>query len=104
MQIVWTFPQFIVTPFQDGFQNVIIGVNWVCTGSDNGVTSSASGSVMLGTPNPAEFISYDQITYPMVYGWVSGRIDMQSIEQQVVNQLTVLSTPAAQSQKSNLKP
>jgi hypothetical protein len=99
MQIVWTFPQFIVSPMQDGLTDVVTGTNWVCTASDKGITVSSSGSIIFASPNPAEFTPYDQITYAMVYGWVSGRLDMASIEQGLENQIALLSSPSSQSQK-----
>lgn len=98
MEIKWTFPQFIVKPSSDGMSNVVTGVNWICSGSDKGISAISSGSVSLGTPNPAEFVPYDKITYDMAYQWVSGRIIMENVEKQVKDQIAYLSKSQAQVQ------
>lgn len=94
----WTFPQFIVNPQEGSLQNVVIAINWVCTGTDGNVTSSASGTVKLGTPNPAQFIPYADITQEMAYQWVSQGISMLGVEMQIENQIAQISQPLVQPQ------
>ena len=98
MQYTWEFPQFIVNPFSDGLTNVVTAINWVCTGTNGLVTSSSSGTVQLGTPNPAEFIPYADITQEMAYQWVSQCISMPAVESQIAAQINQLSQPVTQSQ------
>ena len=98
MQFTWSFPQFIVNPSYDGLQNVVTGINWVCTGSDGTYTSSASGTVTLGSPNPAEFVPYADITQAMAYQWVAQSISMAGVESQIAMQVTELSQPVIQTQ------
>ena len=98
MNFTWTFPQFIVNPTSDGLTNVVTAINWICTGSGNGITASNSGTVKLGTPNPAEFIPYADITQDMAYMWVSQNISMPSVEKAIAQQIENLSQPVAQSQ------
>jgi hypothetical protein len=98
MQFTWTFPQFIVTPVYDGLTNVVTAVNWVCTGTDGTISSSASGTAKLGTPNPAEFIPYADITQEMAYAWVSGCISMSGVENGIATQIVQLSNPVSQPQ------
>ena len=94
----WTFPQFIVNPQEGALQNVVVGINWVCTGTDGTVTSSASGTVKLGTPNPAQFIPYADITQEMAYQWVAGQISMPGVEAEIAKQIVSLSQPIIQPQ------
>jgi hypothetical protein len=98
MQFTWTFPQFIVNPTSDGLTNVVTAINWVCTGTDGSVTSSASGTAKLGSPNPAEFVPYADITQAMAYQWVAGCISMSGVEAQIATQITQLSQPVIQTQ------
>jgi hypothetical protein len=98
MQFTWTFPQFIVTPVYDGMTNVVTAINWVCTGTDGTISSSASGTAKLGTPNPAEFIPYADITQEMAYAWVSDCISMPAVENEITAQVTQLSQPVSQPQ------
>jgi len=98
MQYNWEFPQFIVAPISDGLPNVVTAINWVCTGTNGAVTSSASGTIKLGSPNPAEFVPYADITQEMAYTWVAGRISMSGVENQIAQQINALSNPPIQPQ------
>jgi len=98
MIFTWTFPQFIVNPTTDGLTNMVTAVNWVCTGTDGTISSSASGTAKLGTPNPAEFVPYADITYAMAYAWVSDCISMPAVETGLAAQITQLSQPVSQPQ------
>ena len=98
MQFTWTFPQFIVDPMSDGLTNVVTAINWVCTGTDGTISSSSSGTAKLGTPNPAEFVPYADITQEMAYAWVSQCISMPGVELGIAAQISQLSQPVIQSQ------
>jgi len=98
MKFTWTFPQFIVNPEEGPLQNVVVGINWVCTGTDGSATSSASGTVKLGSPNPAQFTPYADITQEMAYQWVAGGISMSGVEAQIAKQIAALSKPTIQPQ------
>jgi hypothetical protein len=100
MQFNWTFPQFVVTPYySDGLHNVVTAIHWVCTGVENGVSSSNSGVVDLGTPNPAQFIPYSDITQAMAYAWVAQSISMPEVERGIAQQILTLLNPVSQPQK-----
>ena len=98
MQFTWTFPQFIVNPTADGLSNVVTAINWICTGTDGTVSSSSSGTATLGTPNPAEFVPYADITQSLAYQWVSQCISMPAVESGIAQQIIVLSKPVVQTQ------
>jgi len=99
MKFTWEFPQFIVSPEYDGLTNVVTAINWVCTGTDGTVTSSASGTANLGSPNPAEFVPYADITQEMAYQWVAGCISMPGVEAQIASQINLLSETTSQTQQ-----
>jgi len=98
MQFTWTFPQFIVSPTYDDLTNVVTAINWVCTGTDGTISSSASGTAKLGAPSPAKFIPYADITQEMAYAWVSDCISMPAVETGIAAQITQLSQPVSQPQ------
>jgi hypothetical protein len=95
----WEFPQFIVNPSLDGLTNVVTAINWVCTGTNGINTSSSSGTANLGSPNPAEFVPYANITQQMAYQWVSGCISMPGVEAQIASQINLLSQTTSQTQQ-----
>ena len=98
MKYTWEFPQFIVNPSSDGLTNVVTAINWVCTGTNGLVTSSSSGTVQLGTPNPSEFIPYADITQEMAFQWVSQSISVTGVEAAIAAQINQISTPQVQPQ------
>ena len=98
MNFVWSFPQFIVNPLSNGLSDVVTAINWVCTGTDGSVTSSSSGTVNLGSPNPAEFVPYSDITQQLAYQWVSQSISMPAVEELITYQVKQLAQPVTQSQ------
>jgi len=99
MNYTWSFPQFIVSPYYDGLANVVTAINWVCTGTNGAITSSSSGTANLGSPNPAEFVPYADITQQMAYAWVSGCISMPGVEAQIASQINLLSETTSQTQQ-----
>ena len=98
MIFTWTFPQFIVNPTSDGLTNVVTAINWICTGTDGTISSSSSGTATLGTPNPAEFVPYADITQSLAYHWVSQCISMPAVEAQIALQVAELSKPVIRTQ------
>ena len=98
MKYTWEFPQFIVNPSSDGLTNVVTAINWVCTGTNGTYTSSSAGTVNLGSPNPAEFTPYADITQEMAYQWVSQSISMPGVESGIAAQVAQLSKPQVQPQ------
>lgn len=99
MRYSWSFPQFIVDPVYDGLQNVVTAINWVCVGTDGYVSSSNSGTVKLGSPNPAEFVPYSEITQEMAMQWVSERISIVGVQDMIAAQIAEISKPPVQPQK-----
>lgn len=98
MKFSWEFPQFIVNPNSNGLNNVITAINWVCTGTNNSVSSTSSGSVKLGSPNPAQFVPYNQITQDMAFKWVSESISIPGVESAISAQIKQISAPQIQPQ------
>ena len=98
MNFAWSFPQFVVNPLSNGLSDVVTAINWVCTGTDGSVTSSSSGTVNLGSPNPAEFVPYSDITQQLAYQWVSQSISMPAVEELIAYQVKQLPQPVTQSQ------
>lgn len=98
MNFAWEFPQFIVNPVSDGLPNVVTAINWVCVGTNGYHTSSSSGTVQLGLPNPAEFVPYDQITQEMAFQWVSEQISVTGVQNSIAFQIAQLSEPIIQPQ------
>jgi hypothetical protein len=97
MEFTWTFPQFIVNPQDGPLPNVVTAINWFCTGTDGKYSSSMTGRVQLGSPNPAEFVPYNDITQEMAYNWVASSISMPAVQNMITQQVVAMSKPVLQS-------
>ena len=83
----------IVDPTEQGLPNVVVAINWVCTGTDGVKSASSSGTVRLPDPNPAEFIPFDQITTEMASNWVKSMLNATAVEKSIANRIDIASVP-----------
>ena len=93
MQYTWTFPQLIVEPVQGTLPNVVIAINWVCTGTDGITSASQNGTVRLEQPSSAGFIPYDDISHDIAMQWVSGKISIKAVQKQIETAIANASKP-----------
>ena len=93
MEFTWTYPQLIVNPTEQGLPNVVVAINWVCTGTDGNKSASSSGTVRLPSPNPAEFIPFDQITNDMAATWVKSMLNADAVEKSIERRIALASIP-----------
>jgi hypothetical protein len=84
----WTYPQY---NFDNN--NVVIGVHWICTGIQDGITAASAGDVLFGYPNPAEGIPPEDITQAMLDSWVSQRLDMAAVQNEIDIKISEYSPP-----------
>jgi hypothetical protein len=75
----WAVVAMKAYPEQGGFQNVVCGVNWTCTGVDGEFSHIYCGgtSVTLDPNDP--FIPYDQLTEDEVIGWVQSALGPEGV-------------------------
>ena len=93
MEFTWTFPQLIVNPVQGSLSNVVIAINWVCTGTDGIRSSSFGGVVKLEQPTDAGFIPYEDISHDIAMKWVSGKISIKGVQKQIETAILDASKP-----------
>ena len=91
----WTFPQFVIEPDVSGMTNVVTAMFWMCTGvdTDTGHTALESGRVQLTSPNPEQFVPFEEITEPMALGWLSAYISMPATEQRIAARIRSMQQP-----------
>lgn len=77
----WIFNPLDVRLSEDGMTNVVYNVNWRLIGTDGTYTSSVYGSCGVPAPSPAAFTPYDQLTEPMVQGWVVDALGTEQVAQ-----------------------
>jgi len=45
------------------------------------------GTLSVPSPDPADFVPYDQVTYEMVCSWLEAGLDQEALEQNLNNQI-----------------
>lgn len=45
------------------------------------------GTLSVPSPDPADFVPYDQVTYEMVCGWLESGLDKEALEQNLDSQI-----------------
>lgn len=83
----WNFPQFDVAKSEDGLTDVVKTIHWRYDAVDGDYTSGAYGTVACGTPNPVDFIPYDQLTEQWAIDAVSASIDVPELQVSLARQI-----------------
>lgn len=91
----WQFSQFDTAPTLDGLTNVVEIVHWryIAVDDTDGLSAQAYGTANLGIPGPSEFVPFEDITKEMTIQWVSGVIDVPSLETNLATQIATQRNP-----------
>ena len=76
----WSFGVFDVVKSEDGLTDVVKTIHWVINAVDGTYSASSYGTVSLGSPNPSDFIPYDQLTEAWTISVCSASLDVPAIE------------------------
>jgi len=76
---IWTVVAMKAYPEQDGYQDVVCGVNWICTGTDAAYSYGYYGGTSIELDPNEPFIPYDQLTQDEVLGWVQSALGPEGI-------------------------
>ena len=58
---------------------IVFNVHYTVTGNNNQNTESIYGSCYLDSPNPFNFIPYENITKEIVVEWVKGKLGKEKV-------------------------
>lgn len=76
----WTFSQLEVAPHDEDLVDVVKTVHWRYKGVDGDYIAEVYGSVSLVSPDPDDFIEYDDLNKSTVQDWVEGALGEEQIE------------------------
>jgi hypothetical protein len=76
----WEFSQFEKAPSEDSLIDVVKVIHWRLNAEQDGYRSSVYGSASLGTPNPDNYIAYEDITKQWAIDAVSTVVDVPGME------------------------
>jgi hypothetical protein len=75
----WSVLNMDAYPQQDGFQNVVCTIHWVCNGIDNGLTGTSPGATGVALDPAQPFTPYNQLTQDQVLSWVFASLGEQGV-------------------------
>ena len=74
--------------------DVVYTVHWRYNATDeNGITAGVYGAQAVGSPDPADFTPYDQITKDQVVGWLEAAMDVPAMQLQLDEQIYLIINP-----------
>ena len=75
----WSVNSMTAYPEAEGEQNVVFQIAWVCSATDGTYNSAAYGSVDTTYVAGSPFIPYNELTLPIVNGWVADALGPDGI-------------------------
>lgn len=63
----------------DGVNNVVTGVDWICTATTNLATAQIQGSVEFEYNPESPFVEYENLNEDVVVGWVTSKLGTDAI-------------------------
>lgn len=76
----WNFNSLEIYTAAYGKTDVVVAVNWKLIGNYNSYENYIEGKERISYNPDSEFISYDQLTYNIVYDWVVSSIGTQRVQ------------------------
>jgi hypothetical protein len=75
----------------EGLTDVICVIHWRYQAeqveNDKTYFAEVYGTLSVPSPDPADFVPYDQVTYEMVCGWLEAGLDQVSLDENLYSQI-----------------
>jgi hypothetical protein len=75
----------------EGLTDVICVIHWRYQAeqveNDKTYFAEVYGTLSVPSPDPADFVPYDQVTYEMVCGWLEAGLDQVSLDENLDSQI-----------------
>jgi len=75
----------------EGLTDVICVIHWRYQAeqveNDKTYFAEIYGTLSVPSPDPADFVPYDQVTYEMVCGWLEAGLDQVSLDENLDSQI-----------------
>lgn len=78
---------------KDGLENVAYNVHWTLIATDGEHTTSSIGVNSIGSPNPDNFVPFDQLTEEQVVSWITASMDVEQMQANLDKQIEDLVAP-----------
>lgn len=78
---------------KDGLENVAYNVHWTLTATDGEHTASSIGVNSIGSPNPDNFVAFEDLTEENVIAWIEAALDVDTMKANLDKQIEDLVAP-----------
>ena len=87
-----------VKVLDNGLSNVVYVVHWkyTATTENEEFTSTMSGVANIPSPDPENFIPFEDLTQSQVEGWVESAVDLEKFKEALDNTILEKQTPVTQ--------
>jgi len=75
----WNVTSMTAYPRYAELNNVVFRVDWACSGDNAGFSAATTGNVNVTYVPGTVYIPYDQLTLPIVNGWVADALGPEGI-------------------------
>lgn len=77
----WVLDPLNVKPVDGTLSDVVVSIDWKRIAVDGGYSAYAYGRVVLGPPNPSDYIPFSEITESEAEGWVVSALTQPVVDQ-----------------------
>ena len=81
----------------EGLTDVICVIHWRYQAKETQVDKTyfaeVYGTLSVASPDPADFVPYDEVTYEMVCGWLAAGLDQVSLDENLDAQIEAQINP-----------
>lgn len=87
----WTINSMVSYPQSDGMTDVVVTINWTCTGTDGTYNGALAGVTNVALDPNAAYVPYADLTEAQVIGWVENTLGVDgiaSVQAVIDNQIT----------------
>lgn len=91
--LIFKIKNLEVLPWQNDMTNVIKTVHYAAILTEKEYSAELLGSINLKTPEPYQFINYDDLSEELVISWIKPYLDIQSIQNSLTTELNSIKNP-----------
>lgn len=78
---------------ENNLEKVVQTIHWRYIGDDEGVQSEVYGSVTLDSPDPNDFIPYENLTQVIVESWLESNLNVTQYQNMISEQIELIKNP-----------
>lgn len=78
---------------ENNLENVVQTIHWRYIGNDGEIRSDVYGSVSLDSPDPNNYIPYENLTQTIVENWLESNLDVTQYQNMISDQIELIKNP-----------